>query len=38
LVDRLENLTEWWFALPMSLAFVVIAWLFASRRTQRQIG
>lgn len=29
LVDRLENLTEWWFALPMSLAFVVIAWLFA---------
>ena len=28
-VDRLENLTEWWFALPMSLAFVVIARLFA---------
>ena len=26
-VDRLENLTEWWFALPMSLAFVVIAWM-----------
>lgn len=28
-VDRLENLTEWWFALPMSLAFVAIAWLLA---------
>lgn len=28
-VDRLENLTEWWFALPMSLAFVAIAWMLA---------
>lgn len=24
-IDRLENITEWWFALPMSLSFVVLA-------------
>jgi hypothetical protein len=28
LVDRIENVIEWWFALPMSLAFVSIAWMF----------
>jgi hypothetical protein len=27
-IDRLENITEWWFALPMSLSFVVLACLF----------
>ena len=27
-IDRVENLVEWWFALPMALAFVVIAWMF----------
>lgn len=30
-IDRVENLVEWWFALPMALAFVVIALMF--RRT-----
>jgi hypothetical protein len=28
LVDRIENIIEWWFALPMSLVFMVIAWFF----------
>ena len=28
LVDRIENIIEWWFALPMSVVFMVIAWLF----------
>lgn len=28
LMDRIENLIEWWFALPMTLAFIVIAWMF----------
>ena len=32
LVDRFENIVEWWFALPMALAFLVIAWLFARSR------
>ena len=26
LVDRIENIIEWWFALPMSVVFVIIAW------------
>ena len=30
LMDRIENIIEWWFGLPMSLAFVVIAWLFVA--------
>lgn len=33
LIDRIENVIEWWYALPMSLAFIVIAWMFT--RTQR---
>jgi hypothetical protein len=28
LIDRLENITEWWFALPMSVAFLLVAWMF----------
>lgn len=28
LIDRIENVIEWWYALPMSLAFLVIAWMF----------
>lgn len=28
LVDRVENIIEWWYAVPMVLAFVVIAGLF----------
>lgn len=28
LIDRIENVIEWWYALPMSLAFFVIAWMF----------
>lgn len=28
MIDRVENLVEWWFALPMALAFTVIAILF----------
>ena len=31
LIDRLENIIEWWFALPMSLAFVVIGWMLLRR-------
>lgn len=31
LIDRIENVVEWWFAVPMVLAFVVVAVLF--RRT-----
>jgi hypothetical protein len=26
LVDRIENIIEWWFALPMSVAFILMAW------------
>ena len=28
-IDRLENVIEWWYALPMATGFVVIAWLFS---------
>ena len=28
-IDRLENVIEWWYALPMATGFIVIAWLFA---------
>lgn len=28
LMDRIETIIEWWFALPMALVFIVIAWLF----------
>lgn len=28
LIDRIENLVEWWFAVPMVLAFVVLARMF----------
>jgi hypothetical protein len=31
LVDRIENIIEWCYALPMATAFIVIAWMF--RRT-----
>jgi hypothetical protein len=31
LIDRIENVIEWWYALAMSLAFVAIAWLFRVR-------
>jgi len=27
-IDRLENIIEWWYALPMSLCFIVMAWMF----------
>lgn len=30
-IDRLENIIEWCYALPMAIAFIVIAWMF--RRT-----
>jgi hypothetical protein len=33
LIDRVENVIEWWFALAMSLSFIAIAWLF--RRSAR---
>jgi hypothetical protein len=29
LIDRLENIIEWCYALPMSAAFIVIAWMFS---------
>jgi len=28
-IDRLENVIEWWYALPMATGFLVIAWLFS---------
>lgn len=28
-IDRLENIIEWWYALPMATGFIVIAWMFA---------
>ena len=28
-IDRLENIIEWWYALPMASGFIVIAWLFS---------
>jgi len=28
LIDRIENIIEWWYALPMATGFIVIAWLF----------
>jgi hypothetical protein len=31
-INRLENLIEWWYALPMSLAFLAVAWMFARTR------
>ena len=31
LIDRIENIIEWCYALPMAIAFIVIAWMF--RRT-----
>lgn len=31
LIDRIENVIEWWYALAMSLAFLAIAWLFRIR-------
>lgn len=27
-IDRIENVIEWCYALPMALAFIVIAWMF----------
>jgi hypothetical protein len=31
-IDRLENVIEWWYALPMSLAFLAVAWMLARTR------
>ena len=28
LLDRIENIIEWYYALPMALAFIVMAWMF----------
>jgi len=28
-IDRLENVIEWWYALPMASGFIIIAWLFS---------
>lgn len=28
-IDRLENVLEWWYALPMTTAFLALAWMFA---------
>lgn len=33
-IDRLENLIEWWYALPMATGFMIIAWLFSRSTTQ----
>lgn len=37
-IDRLENITEWWFALPMSLSFFVLAGLFYRSGFQLRFG
>ena len=34
--DMIENLIEWWFALPMALAFIAIAALFSQSSTQEK--
>ena len=34
-MDRIENIIEWWFGLPMSLVFVVIAVLFFRSRSMQ---
>jgi hypothetical protein len=36
LIDRVENIIEWCYALPMATAFIVIAWLFS--RTGFRLG
>jgi hypothetical protein len=36
LIDRVENIIEWCYALPMATAFIVIAWLFS--RTDFRLG
>jgi hypothetical protein len=33
-IDRLENVIEWWYALPMATGFIVIAWLFSRATIQ----
>lgn len=38
LVDRFENIIEWWFALPMAVAFFAIAWLFRRSRLSTRTG
>ena len=38
LVDRYENIIEWWFALPMAIAFIAIAWLFSRSRLSARPG
>jgi len=38
LIDRVENLIEWWYALPMALAFLVIARLFRRSGFQARFG
>ena len=37
-IDRLENVIEWWYALPMATGFIVIAWLFARSNLQPGSG
>ena len=37
-MDRIENIIEWWFGLPMSLVFVVIAVLFSRSGFTAQFG
>jgi hypothetical protein len=34
LIDRVENIIEWCYALPMAAGFIVIAWLFSRTRVQ----
>jgi len=37
-IDRLENVIEWWYALPMATGFIVIAWFFARSNLQPGSG
>jgi hypothetical protein len=34
LIDRVENIIEWCYALPMAVAFIVIAWMFSRTGVQ----
>ena len=36
LADRIENISEWWFALLISTAFITIAWMFRRIPVGRQ--
>lgn len=38
LIDRIENIIEWCFGLPMALAIVVVAWMFHRTRCEAHVS